>query len=165
MRQLRKSTAAGVLGSAALLLLASPSFAAGDHSGTTAGGPIQLAHMEQGAASQWTGQPCPMGMMGAGMGGQGMLAPGMMGPGMMGPGFGMGPGLGGQFVARQDLTADDVRHFLQHRLEMQGNARLTVGEVTEADDDKIVAEITTVDGSLVQRFEVDRHTGQMQQVE
>ena len=170
MRQVRRSTTAGVFGLGALVLLASPSFAAGDHPGTTAGGPIQLAHMGQGPASQWTGRPCSMGMMGAGMGGQGMMGPGMMGPdigrqGTMGPGFGMGSGLGGQVVVRQDLTADDVRHFFQHRLEMRGNTRLTVGEVKEADDDKIVAEITTVDGSLVQRFEVDRHTGQMHQVE
>ncbi len=60
---------------------------------------------------------------------------------------------------------DDVRHVLEHRLEMQGNKRLKLGEVKEADDDTIVAEITTVDGSLVQRLEVDRHTGQMKQVD
>jgi hypothetical protein len=40
-----------------------------------------------------------------------------------------------------------------------------VGEVKEADDDRIIADITTVDGSLVQRFEVDRHTGTMRDVE
>ena len=45
------------------------------------------------------------------------------------------------------------------------NKRLKVGEVKEADDDTIVAEIVTQDGSLVQRLKVDRHTGQMQQVE
>lgn len=110
------------------------------------------------------------GMMGPGMMGPDMMGPGTMGPGiggqgMMGPGFGRGAGIGDRVVPVMDLTADDVRHFLQHRLEMEGNARLTLGEVKEADDDKIVAEITTVDGSLVQRFEVDRHTGQMQQVE
>ncbi len=33
------------------------------------------------------------------------------------------------------------------------------------DDDKIVADITTADGSLVQRLEVDRHTGQMRDIE
>ncbi len=108
------------------------------------------------------------GMMGPRMGGHGMMGPGMMGPhmggrGMMGPGFGMGPG--SQIAPSRDLTVDDVRHFLQHRLDMQGNKRLTLGEVTEADDDKIVAEITTVDGALVDRLEVDRHTGQMQRVE
>ena len=84
---------------------------------------------------------------------------------MMGPGFSKGPGLGSQVVPSKDLSSDDVRHFLEHRLEMQGNKRLTLGEVKEADDDKIVADITTVDGSLVERLEVDRHTGQMQHVE
>jgi hypothetical protein len=64
-----------------------------------------------------------------------------------------------------DLTADDVRHFFEHRLEMHGNKRIEVGEVKEADDDKIVADITTIDDSLVQRLEVDRHTGQMRDIE
>jgi hypothetical protein len=31
--------------------------------------------------------------------------------------------------------------------------------VSEKDDDTIVAEIVTQEGSLVQRLEVDRHTG------
>jgi hypothetical protein len=115
------------------------------------------------------------GMMGPGMMGPGMMGPGMMGPGMMrhgkggqgmmGPGFGKGPGLGSQVVQNMDLTADGVRHFLEHRLEMHGNKRLKVGEVKEADDDTIIADITTVDDSLVQRLEVDRHTGRMQHVE
>jgi hypothetical protein len=115
-----------------------------------------------------------MGMMGPGMMGQGMMGPGMMGPGMMGPGM-MGPGMmgpgmmgsgcGNRVVSNQDLTTDDVRHFFEHRLERHGNKRLELGEVTKADDDTIVAEITTVDGSLVQRLEVDRHTGQMKQVD
>ncbi len=131
------------------------------------------------------GMMAPQGMMLPGMGSQGMMGPGMMGPGtfgqgmmgsemmepgmggqgMMGPGFGKGPGLDSQVVPSKDLTADDVRHFFEHRLEMHGNKRLKVGEVKEADDDKIVASITTVDGSLVQRLEVDRHTGKMQHVE
>ena len=33
------------------------------------------------------------------------------------------------------------------------------------DDDKIVADITTADGSLIQRLEVDRYTGQMRDIE
>ena len=87
------------------------------------------------------------------------------GQGMMAPGFGRGLGLGGRVVPSRDLTADDVRHFLDHRLEMHGNKRLKVGEVREADDDNIVADITTVDGSLVERIEVDRHTGKIRHVE
>jgi hypothetical protein len=190
MRQFRKSTAAAMAGLGALALLAAPSLAASDQAAGTAGTPVQLAHMAQGQARGWSGQPCPggvmgpgmmgqgtmapgmgnQGMMGQGMGGQGMMGPGMMGPGagrqgMMGPGFGSGPGVGGPVMANKDLSADDVRHFLEHRLEMHDNKRLKVGEVKPTDDDKIVADITTVDGSLVQRLEVNRHTGQMQQID
>ncbi len=145
--------------------------------------------MGQDQGGQWRGQPCPMGMMGPGMmapgmGGQGMMGQGMMGPGMMGlgrgygpgrgygmgpgmmePGYGEGKGLSSQVVPIKDLTVDDVRHFLDHHLEMHGNKRLKVSELKEADEDKIVADITTVDGSLVQRFEVDRHTGQMRDID
>ena len=175
MRQIRTSAAAAIVGLGALALLATPSFAASDQSATNAGAPVQLAHMGPGQGGQWRGQPCPMGMtspgrMAPGMGTQGMMGPGMMGPGtggqgMMAPGFGKGPGLGSQVVPSKDLTANDVRHFLEHRLEMHGNKRLKVGEVKEADEDKIVADITTVDGSLVQRLEVDRHTGRTQHAE
>ena len=111
------------------------------------------------------------GMMGSGAGGQGMMGSGPGSQGMMGFGaggqgmMGYGPGLGSQVVPSKDLSSEDVRHFLDHRLEMQGNKRLTLGEVKEADDDKIVADITTVDGALVERLEVDRHTGRMQHVE
>lgn len=169
-------------GLAALVLLASPSLAAGDQAAQASKGSVQLAHMGRGQGGAWRGQPCPMGttapgmmrqgmmgqgpgMMGPGMMGQGMMGPGMGGKGMMGPGFGRGPGHGDRVTPMKHLTTDDVRHFLEHRLEMRGNKRLEVGEVKEADEDKIVAEITTVDGSLVERLEVDRHTGQMRHVE
>ena len=115
------------------------------------------------------------GMMGPGMMGQGMMGqgmgPGMMGqgsgPGPMGPGMGMGPGMMGQGMSPgimmqalpQDLTTEQVRHMFEHRLGMMGNPNLKLGDVTEADEDTITAEIVTQDGSLVQRFAVDRHTG------
>ncbi len=155
MRQIRTSAMAAIVGLAALALLATPSLAGGNHGAMITGAPVQTTHMGQGQGDQGRGQPGTQGMMGPGTGGQGM----------MGPGFGKGPGLGSQVVPSKDLTADDVRHFLDHRLEMHGNKRLKVVEVKEADDDKIVADITTVDGSLVQRLEVDRHTGKMQHVE
>ncbi len=175
MRQIRRSAAAAIVGLAALALLATPGFAGGNHGAMNAGAPVQTTPMGQGQGDQWRGQPGTQGMTGPGMmapgmSGQGMMGPGMMGPGtggqgMMGPGFGKGPGLDNQVVPSQDLTADDVRQFLEHRLEMHANKRLKVGEVKRADDDKIVADITTVDGSLVQRLEVDRHTGQMRDFE
>jgi hypothetical protein len=107
-----------------------------------------------------------MHMMGPGMMGQGM-GPGMMGQGM-GPGMmgqGMGPGMMGHPGMMQplsrDLSAEDVQHMLGHRLAWQGNPNIKVGTVNEKDDDTIVAEIVTQDGSLVQRLEVNRHTGWM----
>jgi hypothetical protein len=57
------------------------------------------------------------------------------------------------------LSTADVRHFLEHRLESHGNPRLAVGEVTEAGEDAITADIVTADGSLVERLSVDRHSG------
>jgi hypothetical protein len=118
------------------------------------------------------------GMPGPGMGyGYGMPGPGMgRGYGMMGPGMDddcarphghgahrgmMGRGMG--MYRDTDLSADDVKAIMEHRLFHRGNPRLRVGKVEEQDDDTIVAEIETVDGSLVNRFEIDRHTGEMWQ--
>ncbi|MEX0696256.1 MAG: hypothetical protein WD099_01805 [Dongiaceae bacterium] len=117
--------------------------------------------------------PTGPGMMGSGMMGPGMMGSGMMGSGMMGPGMGgqgmTGPGMQGDLglhvVPSKDLSTDDVRHFLEHRLAVQGNERLKVGEVKEADDDTILADIVTVDDSLVRRWAVDRHTGAMRPAE
>ena len=134
------------------------------------------------------------GTMGPGYGtGQGMMGPGYgMGPGMMGSGYGMGPGMMGSAYGmypgimgraygmgpwamyrgyslgmqplRRDLSADDVRHIMQHRLQWGGNPHIKVGKVEEKDDDTIIAEIVTQDGSLVDKLAVNRHTGMMQPV-
>ncbi|HSJ52840.1 MAG TPA: hypothetical protein VLC52_03760 [Anaerolineae bacterium] len=110
------------------------------------------------------------GMMGQGQGmGPGMMGPGMQQmPGMPGQGMGMmgqgtmgGQGPGMRVTPSQHLTTDDVSHFLGHFLQRHNNPRLKVGAVQEVDEDTIVAEIVTVDDSLVQRWRVDRHTGQM----
>ena len=58
-----------------------------------------------------------------------------------------------------------MRHFLEHRLDGQGYKRLKVGSVEEKDNSTIAAEIVTAEGSLVQRLEVDRHTGLIKQVD
>lgn len=96
------------------------------------------------------------GGMGPGM----MMAPGMM----MGPDAMMGPGsrgMGGErgWPLRSDLTTDDVRHMMEHQLEWMGNPNLKLGKVEESGEDEIIAEIVTQDGSLVQRLEIDKHTG------
>jgi hypothetical protein len=126
---------------------------------------------------QWQMGP---GMMGPGYGmGPGMMAPGYgygMGPGMMGPGYGMGPGMMGpgygygmgqgqqpwaapRVTPRMDLSTDDVRSYFEGQLSAQGNQRLKVGKVEALDDNTIEAQIVTVDGSLVETYKVDRHTG------
>lgn len=92
--------------------------------------------------------------------GQGM--PGMIGPGMDGMGMMGGQGHVMRVTPSQHLTADDVRHFFGHWLEQQGNPRLKLGKVEQVDENTIVAEIVTVDDSLVRRFKVDRHSGEVQ---
>ena len=101
-------------------------------------------------------------MMGQGhMMGQGY----MMGPGyMMAPDFNqrgnVGPGM--MQTLREDLSIGDVRHMMEHRLRWMNNPNLKLGNVEEKDTDTITADIITKDGSLVQRLNVDRHTGWMQ---
>ena len=94
------------------------------------------------------------------VGGYGM-APGMMGrdygmgPGVMGPGYRMivpGYDRGGQVFSK-----DDVERVMEQRLGWAHNPNLKVGKVEERDEDTIITEIITKDGSLVRRFEVDRH--------
>ena len=118
------------------------------------------------------------GMMGRGMMGPGMMMgpgghmqgtrPGMMGPGMMmGPGGhlqGMGPGRGWHWHGdedRDDVTADNVRQYLERSLAWQRLKRLKVGKV-ETKKDRFVADIVTREGSrLVQRYEIDRRSGRI----
>ena len=64
----------------------------------------------------------------------------------------------------EEMTPERVRTFLEERLEQHGNPRLKLGEVAEQDEGTIVAEILTVDDSLVQRLAVDRATGAMRQL-
>ena len=89
----------------------------------------------------------------------------MTGPGyMMGPGFnqpgGAGPGI--MPSLREDLDIGDVRHMMEHRLRWMNNPNLKLGNIDEKDADTITADIVTKDGSLVQRLNVNRHTGWME---
>lgn len=129
-----------------------------------------IAHGPGGGYYQ--GGPGMMGHMGYGMGGPGMMGgPGWgMGRGMgrgMGPGMaGYGPGAFGdcpmlQAAQGREVTVDSVSAFLEHRLDMWGNERLKLGEVSEQGEDTIVGEIVTKDGSLVERLVFDRHTGRV----
>lgn len=131
-----------------------------------------LAHGSGGNSGSMMGPGYGQGMMGQGSGGHmmspgTMMSPGMMmghGSGMMGRGM-MGSGYGHRVVPRQDLSVDDVRHYFEDLLMRRGNKRLKLGEVTEKDKNTFVAEIVTKDGSLVDKFEVDRHSGRMNRVD
>ncbi len=160
MRPFHKTTLATVIGFGLFAFASVPALAAADSTaGTAAAKPP--AHMGGGQG----GQPCPAGTAGGGMMGQGMMGrmgSGMMGRGMMGQGM---MGAGTRVTPVQDLTIDDVRHFLDHRIRMHDNKRLKVGEVKKVDEDTIIADIVTQDDSLVRRYKVDRHTGQMKSAE
>ena len=128
----------------------------------------------RGGSGMHGGQMGP-GMMGHMGGMMGHMGPGMMGhmgPGMKGHMGGMmGPGAGGQgdcpyhqAALTEELTVESVTKFLERRLSHMGNDRLKVGEVKAKDDNTIIAEIVTVDDSLVQRIEFDRKTGRQRPV-
>ena len=171
------------LGTSGLVSAHGPDASSGNQSGGQNMGPGMMGYgmgpgmMGYGTGPGMMGYGMGPGMMGHGMGpgmmGHGM-GPGMMGygtgPGMMG--HGMGPGMMGQGMRpgmmqplRQDLSAKDVKHIMEHRLAWNGNPNVKVGKVEEKDDDTIVAEIVTQGGSLVQKLEVDRHTGLMRRAQ
>ncbi|MCH7692691.1 MAG: hypothetical protein IID50_04515, partial [Proteobacteria bacterium] len=83
------------------------------------------------------------------------------GYGMMGRGgrSGCGPGATGGSSVDKELSVEDVTKILEGRLAWRGNDRLKVGKVEEKDENTIIAEIVTVDDSLVKRLEFDRRTG------
>jgi hypothetical protein len=132
-----------------------------------------MGDMRGGAMAE--GMPGPgMGqeMMGGGMPRSGMMGMhGMdMGPrGAQGPmgGHNLGPGAlyGIPQGAPVEMTPARVETFLSHMLERHGNPRLEIGEITEAEDGSIIAEIVTVDGSLVQRLAFNRHPGLFRQID
>jgi hypothetical protein len=124
-----------------------------------------------------------------GSGGSGYRGGHMMqgGHGMMGHGYhmmgharqghrsgGMGLGIPGPSrhgdyflaaaAAEKNLSARDVTKIFEALLAWHGNDRLKVGKVKEKDENTIIAEIVTVDDSLVERLAVDRKTGRRSRV-
>ncbi len=111
------------------------------------------------------------GMMGRGMSGQGMMP--MAGAGAMTPEFQSGvPNMMGALGAiygmagqnQIEMTPERVRTWLETRLEWHGNPRLQIGEIGEAADGSITAEIITVDGSVVQKLAFNRYPGLVRQI-
>lgn len=159
MRLKMKSTGLALAGFFAVSMAAS----AIAHSPASQGsGQGQMPMIGQGMTSP--GNQGQMPMMGSGMMGQGHMS--VMGQGMTGqmPMMG-GHGYGQMQPLRRDLTTDEVKHMMEHRVDWAGNPNLKVGKTTEKDADTIVTEIVTKDGSLVRKIEVDRHTGRMQAVQ
>lgn len=75
-------------------------------------------------------------------------------------GYGMtGPAHGAWAPIKVKLTVGDVRSNFEQWLEGQGNPRLKLGNVKDDGKNTIVAEIVTKDGSLVDRYRINRNTG------
>lgn len=109
----------------------------------------------------------PMGMMGM-MGETGMPM-GQMMRGQHGAtgGHALGPNAlyGMPQGSVTEMTPARVEAFLSHLLERHANPRLELGEVAEAEDGSISAEIVTTDGSLVQRLSFNRYPGLFRQID
>jgi hypothetical protein len=93
----------------------------------------------------------------------GMEPRAMRQPGMM-RGRGMGPALLYGPPA-EGITVERARTMLEGALAWHGNPRLQLGTVEEQNESTIVAEILTVDDSLVQRLAIDRATGAFRRVD
>ncbi len=100
------------------------------------------------------------GMMRERMRHQGM-APGMMGQMRLG-----GDPLlyGSPHLTPEPMTPERVRELLEQRLDHHGNPRLALGEIEEAPDGSITAEIVTTDGALVQKLAFNRYPGLVRQL-
>jgi hypothetical protein len=111
-----------------------------------------------------------MGMMGGGQAGMMSMCPMMqsMGQGPGGAMHGMHGGAGMLYgMPRQpqvEMTPERVRQLLEQRLAAHGNPRLKLGPVASGPDGSIVAEIVTVDGSLVQKLAFNRYPGLVRQI-
>jgi len=93
-----------------------------------------------------------------GMGPRGMRQHGMMRSRGVGPTLLYGP-------PAEGITVERARAMLQGALAWHGNPRLKLGRVEQQNEDTIVAEILTIDDSLVQRLAIDRATGTFRRVD
>ena len=63
------------------------------------------------------------------------------------------------------MTPERVRVLLEQELVLLDNPRLKIGEISTAVDGSIIAEIVTIEGSLVQKLAFNRYPGLVRQVE
>ena len=142
----RNTLMATVTAAALAIAFASPTFAAEDKTDTN--------------SSEWT---CPryeqMQKFGYGPGNG-------MGYGRHHRGGGMGGGMGlmgggPRWDFDKDLSVEQVKDIIEGKIAFHGNDNLKVGKIEAKDDDTVIAEIVTKDGSLVQKVAVNRDTGRM----
>ncbi len=84
--------------------------------------------------------------------------------GVMNPGMGSGPCGNVRADIDRDLNVKDITEMLQLRLDHWGNDRIKLGKVVRQDEDTIIAEIVTQDGSLVDKLAIDRDTGSQRRI-
>lgn len=65
----------------------------------------------------------------------------------------------------RNVSVDDVRDHFDRVPKLQGNPRVKLGAIKDADKDMIGAEIVTSEGSLVDRLSVKRWSGVIQRTE
>lgn len=82
----------------------------------------------------------------------GNYGPGMTGPGMMGWGQ-------SQQQANLNLSANDVKVYLERWIASTANPNIKVGSVVEKDATTITADVVTKDDTVVQKFLFDRRSG------
>ena len=73
--------------------------------------------------------------------------------------FGLAPS------APPEMTPEKVGSWLEAQLDRLGNPRLRLGDIGEASDGSITAEIRTVDGALVQKLSFNRFPGFVRQID
>lgn len=144
----------------------SPGMMMGQMPGMMGGGMQGMMGMGQGRMMQG-GMMGRCAMMQEMMQGQSKMHHGMMGRGaVQGERAGHGSWLyglpGGQ---PEETTPETARAWLEMQLLQHGNPRLRIGAVERGEDGTVIAEIETVDGSLVQRLAFNRYPGFVRQAE
>jgi len=66
---------------------------------------------------------------------------------------------------QSEMTPERVRTWLEQHLARLDNPRLKIGDITTGTDGTVLAEIVTVDGSLVQKLAFNRYPGLVRQVQ
>lgn len=123
---------------------------------------MMMRMMAQGSMMAGMGSPATSDMAMPGV-------PGTMPPAA--PGMAAGRGLGPEVLYGMadlppfEVTPEMVREWLQQQLDRHGNPRLALGEIAEAADGSVTAEIRTVDGALVQKLAFNRYPGFVRQVD